>query len=202
MDVRCESAATGPKTELGTFAALTFHLVPLMVERKVSAGLILVTMAVIGPAQVAARALWFAVGRGVRPAVVGMVVTIAFPVSVVVLLCAGASPYLLILFALVYGGANGMMTILRGTIVQDVMWTEGYGAVSGLLSMPSNIAKGIAPISAAAIWAIQRDYMPVEAVVLAVSLVSASAFIVAMRFARSHPTDVRGRAVNVGANNS
>jgi predicted MFS family arabinose efflux permease len=185
-----------------TFAALTFHLVPLMVERKVSAGLILVTMAVIGPAQVAARALWFAVGRGVRPAVVGMVVTIAFPVSVVVLLCAGTSPYLLILFALVYGGANGMMTILRGTIVQDVMWTKGYGAVSGLLSMPSNIAKGIAPISAAAIWAIQRDYMPVEAIVLAVSLVSASAFIVAMRFARSHPGEVRERIANVGANNS
>lgn len=163
-----------------------------------SAGLILVTMAVIGPAQVAARALWFAVGRGVRPAVAGMVVTIAFPVSVVVLLCAGTSPYLLILFALVYGGANGMMTILRGTIVQDVMWTEGYGAVSGLLSVPSNIAKGIAPISAAAIWAIQRDYMPVEAVVLAVSLVSAGAFIVAMRFARSHSTEVKPRHTKLG----
>jgi hypothetical protein len=126
-----------------------------------------------------------------------MVVTIAFPVSVVVLLCAGTSPYLLILFALVYGGANGMMTILRGTIVQDVMWTEGYGAVSGLLSMPSNIAKGIAPISAAAIWAIQRDYMPVEAVVFAVSLVSAGAFIVAMRFARSHSTEVHARHAEI-----
>jgi hypothetical protein len=126
-----------------------------------------------------------------------MVVTIAFPVSVVVLLCAGTSPYLLILFALVYGGANGMMTILRGTIVQDVMWTEGYGAVSGLLSMPSNIAKGIAPISAAAIWAIQRDYMPVEVVVLGVSLVSAGAFIVAMRFARSHSTEVQARHAEI-----
>jgi len=30
---------------------------------------------------------------------------------------AGTSPALLILFAVVYGGANGMMTILRGTIV-------------------------------------------------------------------------------------
>jgi hypothetical protein len=27
-------------------------------------------------------------------------------------------------FAIAYGGANGMMTILRGTIVQNVMWTE------------------------------------------------------------------------------
>ncbi|SAL81532.1 major facilitator transporter [Caballeronia telluris] len=56
------------------------------------------------------------------------------------------------LFALCYGAANGMMTILRGTIVQDLMWTEGYGAVSGMLSFPSNVAKGIAPIAAASIW--------------------------------------------------
>ncbi|WP_213761591.1 MFS transporter [Caballeronia sp. dw_19] len=166
-----------------TFASLTFHLVPLMVARKVPAGWLLTTMAIIGPAQVAARALWFSTGRNVRPALIGLIVTAAFPVSVLVLLYAGTSPYLLMLFGLVYGGANGMMTILRGTIVQDVMWTEGYGAISGLLSAPSNIAKGIAPISAAALWTIQRDYALVEWVILGVSLVSTTAFLVAMRFA-------------------
>jgi hypothetical protein len=81
------------------------------------------------------------------------------------------------MFAVVDGGANGMMTIVRGTIVQDVMWTEGYGAVRGLLSMPSNIAKGIAPISAAAIWTVGGDYAPVEWTVLLVSLLSAVALI-------------------------
>ncbi len=167
-----------------TFAALTFHLVPLMVERKVSSAAILTTMAIIGPAQVIARALWFAAGRNVKPAVVGIVVTTVFPVSVVVLLLAGTSPYALAAFALLYGGANGMMTILRGTIVQDLMWTEGYGGISGLLSMPSNIAKGIAPISAAAIWSIEQRYAPVEWVVLLVSLISAAAFVLAIWFAR------------------
>jgi len=103
-----------------------------------------------------------------------------------VLIYAGTSPYLLMLFALVYGGANGMMTILRGTIVQDAMWTEGYGAISGLLSAPSNIAKGIAPISAAALWTVQRNYALVEWVILGVSLVSTSTFLVAMRFAPAH----------------
>jgi len=176
-----------------TFAALTFHLVPLMLARKVAAGWLLTTMALIGPAQVAARALWFAVGRNLRPEWVGLVVTAAFPISVLVLMFAGTSPYLLMLFALVYGGANGMMTILRGTIVQDAMWTEGYGAISGLLSAPSNIAKGIAPISAAALWTVQRNYTLVEWVILGVSLVSTAAFLVAMRFAPSHPSAI-GRA--------
>lgn len=83
-----------------------------------------------------------------------------------------------------------MMTILRGTIVQDAMWTEGYGAISGLLSAPSNIAKGIAPISAAALWTVQRNYALVEWVILGVSLVSTVAFLVAMRFAPSHPSAI------------
>ncbi|MEX3845372.1 MULTISPECIES: MFS transporter [unclassified Paraburkholderia] len=165
-----------------TFAALTFHLVPLMTERHVQQSTILVTMAVIGPAQVLARILWFAFGRNVSPKLVGILITTAFPVSVVILLIAGASPVLLVLFAVVYGGANGMMTILRGTIVQDVMWVEGFGAINGLLSTPSNIAKGIAPISAATIWAIGHSYRPVEWAVLTVSLVSLAAFCIAMAF--------------------
>jgi predicted MFS family arabinose efflux permease len=48
-----------------TFAALTFHLVPLMVERGVSNAVLVTTMALIGPAQVAARAVWFTFGRTV-----------------------------------------------------------------------------------------------------------------------------------------
>jgi predicted MFS family arabinose efflux permease len=167
-----------------TFAALTFHLVPLMTERNVSPAIVIATMAVIGPAQVLARILWFTVGRNIRPSTMGIVITTAFPASVVILMLAGKSPVMLILFAIVYGGANGMMTILRGTIVQDLMWTEGYGAVSGLLSMPSNVAKGIAPISAAAIWAIGHRYVAVEWTVLLVSLVSAAAFVAAIRLTR------------------
>jgi predicted MFS family arabinose efflux permease len=167
-----------------TFAALTFHLVPLMTERHIPQATILVTMALIGPAQVLARVLWFAFGRNVSPKIVGIVITTAFSVSVVILLVAGASPMLLMLFALVYGGANGMMTILRGTIVQDVMGMDGFGAINGMLSTPSNLAKGIAPIAAATIWASGHSYVPVEGAVLGVSLVSLAAFCVAMGLAR------------------
>lgn len=168
-----------------TFAALTFHLVPLMSERHVSQAVILATMAAIGPAQVLARVLWFTLGRNVSPKIVGLIITTAFPISVVILLMAGTSSVALILFAVIYGGANGMMTILRGTIVQDIMWTEGYGAISGLLSAPSNIAKGIAPISAALIWSVNQNYLPVELTVLLVSLVSTAAFGVAVFSTRS-----------------
>jgi hypothetical protein len=77
-----------------------------------------------------------------------------------------------------------MMTILRGTIVQDLMWTEGYGAVSGMLSFPSNVAKGVAPIAAASIWSLTHGYVAVEWTVFLVSILSAIAFFAAIRFSR------------------
>jgi predicted MFS family arabinose efflux permease len=168
-------------TYYATFAALTFHLVPLMVERGVSNAVLITTMALIGPAQVAARAVWFTFGRNVRVTTVGIIVVTLFPLSTIILLYAGHSASPLWLFALCYGAANGMMTILRGTIVQDLLWTEGFGAVSGMLSLPSNVAKGIAPIAAASIWSFTHGYAAVVWAVCLVSILSAIAFFVAVR---------------------
>lgn len=168
-------------TYYATFAALTFHLVPLMVERGVANTVLVVTMALIGPAQVLARAVWFVFDRKVTITTVGFIVVTLFPISTVILIFAGKSAALLWIFALCYGAANGMMTILRGTIVQQFLWTEGYGAISGMLSFPSNIAKGIAPIAAAGIWSITHGYRAVEWTVFLVSTVSAACFFIAAR---------------------
>jgi hypothetical protein len=45
--------------------------------------------------------------------------------------------------------------------------------------------KGVSPISAATIWAIDGDYLPIEWTVLLVSLLSAVTFVIAMRLAPS-----------------
>ncbi len=57
--------------------------------------------------------------------------------------------------------------------------------------MPSNIAKGIAPISAAAIWTVRGNYLAVEWTVLLVSLVSTAAFVLATRLAAGQKFDDR-----------
>ncbi|EIM97554.1 hypothetical protein [Paraburkholderia hospita] len=84
-----------------------------------------------------------------------------------------------------------MMTILWGTIVQDLMWTKGYGAVSGMLSFPSNVAKGVAPIAAASIWNFTRGYVAVEWTVFLVSILSVTAFFLAVRVSRHATTALR-----------
>lgn len=173
-------------TYYATFSVLTFHLVPLMVERGVVNTVLVVTMALIGPAQVLARAVWFVFDRKITITTVGFIVVTLFPVSTMILIFAGKCAALLWLFALCYGAANGMMTILRGTIVQQFLWAEGYGAISGMLSFPSNVAKGIAPIAAAGIWSMTHGYQAVEWMVLLVSMMSGACFWIAARTSSAH----------------
>ena len=50
------------------------------------------------------------------------------------------------------------MTIVRGIAVPELMWREGYGAINGALTLPSNIARAIAPFGAALIWKAGGNY--------------------------------------------
>jgi hypothetical protein len=59
-----------------------------------------------------------------------------------------------------------------------------------MLSFPSNVAKGIAPIAAASIWSFTHGYVAVEWTVLLVSILSAIAFFVAVRGSRHAATSV------------
>jgi hypothetical protein len=57
--------------------------------------------------------------------------------------------------------------------------------------------KGVSPISAT-IWAVDGDYLPVEWTVLLVSLLSAAAFVIAMRLAPNRKCVRRARPVQQG----
>jgi MFS family permease len=133
-------------------AAVIFHLIPMLAERSVAAGTIVVVWATIGPMQVAGRVLLMALGTRVDARSTGRVAIVLLPVSVVLMMVAGASVPLLVLFAVLYGTSNGMMTIVRGTIVPELMGPRGYAAIGGALSFPANTARAVAPFAAAAIW--------------------------------------------------
>lgn len=164
------------------FAGMTFHLVPLLKERGVPTAVMLTVMAMVGPAQVVARAAWYVFGRALPMTTLGIIVVLALPLSVLLLMAVGTSAVGLMSFALLYGAANGMMTILRGTAIQELLWTQGYGALSGMLSMPSNLAKGLAPIAVAGIWSVTMTYGLAEYVFFSLALVATAAFVIAARY--------------------
>lgn len=158
------------------FSAMTFHIIPLLTDRAVPTATIIAAVAVIGPAQVAGRLILFA-GQGKFSSVVaGRFATAVFPASVLLLIFFPVSVPALFAFAACYGAANGIMTIVRGTAVPDLLWREGYGAINGALTFPSNIAKAVAPFGAAVIWKAAGNYDAVLWSVLATGSAAALAF--------------------------
>ncbi|WP_332119888.1 MFS transporter [Azorhizobium caulinodans] len=146
------------------FSAFTFHFYPLLIERGFDTGTVVAAMAIIGPAQVAGRiAIWvFAPKASVR--LIGSAVVLVFPVALLALQALPPSFTLVAAVAALYGGANGIMTIVRGLAVPEMLTREAYGAVNGALAAPGTIARAIAPVGAASIWASTGSY---DAVVIA-----------------------------------
>ena len=51
-----------------------------------------------------------------------------------------------VLFTLLHGGGNGMLTIARGTLPLALFGAAGYGLRTGLLAAPARILQGGAPL--------------------------------------------------------
>jgi predicted MFS family arabinose efflux permease len=159
-----------------TLSALTFHVIPLLTERGIPTATIVAALAAYGPAQVAGRTALLALRRRATTALAGRVAFLAFPAAIAILLlwpAATAAPFA---FTILWGGANGIITIVRGTAVPELMWREGYGAINGALALPANLARGLAPYGAALIWSMAGNYDAVLWAALAGSAIAAGGF--------------------------
>ncbi len=67
----------------------------------------------------------------------------------------------LVIFVALYGGVNGTITLIRGMAIPDMLGREGYGAINGALTLPTNVVRAAAPFGAALLWGITEDYSPV-----------------------------------------
>ncbi len=156
-------------------ASVIFHLIPLLNERSVDTAVIVAVWATIGPMQVAGRVALMILGHRIDARSTGRVATLILPVSVLLLVLAGADVVSLFAFAILYGASNGMMTIVRGTIVPEIMGPRGYATINGALAFPANIARAVAPVAAAIVWGL-GGYAAVLWVLLCVCNLAAIAF--------------------------
>jgi len=163
----------------GAFSALTLHLYPLLVERGLAPAAVVLVLGLIGPAQVLGRiVLWKGAGavpvRWIGLGTIGVLVA-----ALLVLRFADASVPALVAFALIYGCANGVMTIVRGLAVPELLSRESYGTLNGMLATPAVIAKAVAPVAAAWIWSIGNNYALVVDVITGASLLVLASFAAA-----------------------
>jgi MFS family permease len=161
------------------FSAMSFHLIPLLAERHVEIGVVMAIIALIGPMQVFGRVLLLAAQGRVSTIQLGAGIYFAFPVSMAMLALGISDVYGLILFAIIYGVANGLLTILRGMAVPEFIGPEGYGVVSGALTMPTNVMRAAGPLLGAFAWSALGSYTPVLWGLTAIMLVAAAGFAAA-----------------------
>jgi predicted MFS family arabinose efflux permease len=160
----------------GAFAALTYHLYPLLLERGFGEPAVVAAIALVGPAQVAGRVVvwWLARDRPIRG--IGMTTVVALPASLLVLLNLPSCFASVAVFAVVYGAANGVMTIVRGLAVPEMVTKKAYGELNGILAVPGAVARAAAPVAAAALWSVSASYDAVLRAALAIAIVSAVSF--------------------------
>jgi MFS family permease len=161
------------------FSAMSFHLIPLLDDRHVPIGTVMAIIALIGPMQVVGRVLLMAGQRHITTIQLGAVIYFAFPISMGMLAMGVSDVYGLILFAVIYGVANGLVTILRGMAVPEFIGPEGYGVVSGALTMPTNVMRAVGPLAASLAWGAFGGYTPVLWGLAGIMLIAALGFAAA-----------------------
>ncbi|MEQ8663161.1 MAG: MFS transporter [Gammaproteobacteria bacterium] len=164
----------------GTASAVMFQLVPYLKHAAVDSTSVLLTIALVGPSQVAGRLALMLAGDRVTTAVSGAIVTSLLPLAVGVLAVAPPTPAWLALFAVLFGSANGVSTILRGLAPAEWLGRAHLGHVMGALGTPMMIAMAIAPSASAAVWTASGSPHVMQWCVLALAASGSAGFWLAV----------------------
>jgi MFS family permease len=130
---------------LFTSGALWAHMVPALASKGLSDAQALAVLVWIGPAQVAGRVLFVLLGRWLSVRRIGVVALAGAPVGCL-LFAFGQSLPALLAFALLYGMANGVATLVRGALLPEYFGRAAIGRVGGLLSGIAQFARAAAPL--------------------------------------------------------
>ncbi|MBV9114044.1 MAG: MFS transporter [Hyphomicrobiales bacterium] len=132
-------------------SGMSAHMIPIL------AGLGLATSAAVwiatlrGIGQSAARLCEILFGKRLDPFDLNLGACLALPVSFVAGLWSGNSIAAAIVFALVYGAGNGLLTITRGTLPLVLFEPREYGTIVGRLLAPSFLFSAAAPLAYASL---------------------------------------------------
>jgi hypothetical protein len=128
------------------WSVLSVHFITILAGRGVPLAEAVALGALVGPAQVGARAVEMAIGRHYHPIWTLTASSVLFAAGVA-LLWAG-QPLLAVGFIL-YGAGGGMRSIARGTLPLALFGAPGYPTLIGRLATPSLLAQAISPLIAA-----------------------------------------------------
>jgi predicted MFS family arabinose efflux permease len=139
--------------------AMAAHLPQLLQANGVGLASAIAFASLVGPAQVAGRLLEYSLLRNVSPLVSARIASTAHAAGALIFLAMGVPAG--VVFTVLHGAGNGVMTIANGTLPLLFFGPGGYGARQGKLMMPARFAQALAPyvfglaiegVGASALW--------------------------------------------------
>jgi MFS family permease len=184
---------SAPFLLLGVFAigmfAVTAALPPHMISLLRGSGLderwVIAIPASIGLIQVLGRLLLYFFEHHFDVHTANRMIPTLIPVGLAFLIAGAGHPWAAMLFVLLYGLGNGMMTIVKGTAVAQYVSREHVASLNGALGLPMALARALAPWLMGVLWTAQSGYTWGLWLLLVTSVVSAGALVLAQRIALS-----------------
>jgi len=139
-------------------SSLPVHMIALLREADLPPAWVVGVPAAIGVLQVLGRLVLFVFERRWNVHAANRWIPALLPAGLLVLLIGGLQPGAALLFVLLYGPANGMVTIVKGTAVAQYVSAAHVGQLNGLMSLPIALARAVAPWWLGTLWSPAGGY--------------------------------------------
>lgn len=144
--------------------AMATHLPRLLQEMGTSATAAIAASMFIGPAQVASRLVEFGLFRNLHPLFSARIAVTLHPIGAACLAALGAPTA--VIFTILHGAGNGLLTIARGTLPLALFGSTAYGLRQGLLGAPARLTQATSPF----LFGLVLDFSPIAAILLSSTL--------------------------------
>jgi len=135
---------------MALFSGFTYHRYPLLIALASDTQSVVFAIALIGPAQVAARMLML-LFKKITIVRLGLSAGITFPLAIM-MLKVPTTAFTIASACILYGAANGIFTIVRGMAVPELLSHQNYGRINGIMLVPMSLTRAAAPWIIAQYW--------------------------------------------------
>lgn len=164
-------------------ASLPPHMIALLRGSGMDERWAIAVPASVGIVQVLGRLLLFFFEHRFDVHVANRSIPALIPLALVAILVGLGQVWGAVLFIVLFGMGNGMMTIVKGTAIAQYVSREHVASLNGALGLPSAIARAVMPWLLGALWTAQSGYTWGLVLLLVLSIVAMLALVLAQRFA-------------------
>jgi MFS family permease len=169
---------------MGVTSALPAHMVSLLRETGMSEAWAIAVPASIGVLQVIGRLGLYVAEHRVNVHATNRWVTVLIPLGFLTLLIGAGHGLWGMLFVVLYGLGNGMLTIVKGTVMAQYVSRDHMGSLNGLLGLPMALARAAAPWLMGLMWSAEVGYTSGLWLMLGASVVGVAALWTAQKYPR------------------